>query len=93
MRGLERARRKKPTQVEHKSEEEMSQSKLSCIWTSDMVDSLIDVYADKASKAGKAADNGSLTSQQWSEVEKELNKRSETQLSKQQIQSKKRQQL
>ena len=53
-----------------------------------MVDSLIDVYADKASKAGKAADNGSLTSQQWSEVEKELNKRSETQLSKQQIQSK-----
>ena len=34
---------------------------LSCSWTPVMVDSLVHIYADTISKAGKAADNGSLT--------------------------------
>ena len=34
----------------------------SCVWTPDMVDSLVETYADTMAKAGKVADNGSLTS-------------------------------
>ena len=61
---------------------------LSCSWTSVMVDSLVHIYADTISKAGKAADNGSLTKQQWTKVLSEFNRENKTNLSKQQIHSK-----
>ena len=61
---------------------------LSCSWTPVMVDSLVHIYADTISKAGKAADNGSLTKQQWTTVVSEFNRENKTNLSKQQIHSK-----
>ena len=43
-------------------------SQASCSWTPEMVDSLVRIYGDTISNSGKAADNGSLSKQQWSKV-------------------------
>ena len=53
-----------------------------------MVDSLARIYADATSKAGKAADDGSLTKQQWTKAASELNCEAKANLSKRQIYSK-----
>ena len=60
----------------------------SCSWTHDMVDTLVRVYSEEMLKAGKAADNGSLTKQQWTSVVVIFNQETNANLSKQQIQSK-----
>ena len=60
----------------------------SCSWTHDMVDTLVRVYSEEMLKAGKAADNGSLTKQQWTSVVVIFNQETSANLSKQQIQSK-----
>ena len=53
-----------------------------------MVDTLVRVYSEEMLKAGKAADNGSLTKQQWTSVVVIFNQETSANLSKQQIQSK-----
>ena len=53
-----------------------------------MVDALVRIYSEEMLKAGKAADNGSLTKQQWSSVVVIFNQETSANLSKQQIQSK-----
>ena len=63
-------------------------SQASCSWTPEMVDSLVRIYGDTISNSGKAADNGSLSKQQWSKVVSELNREAKTSLTKQQIHSK-----
>merc|ERR1712023_548102 len=53
--------------------------------TPDVVDSLARICADATLKAGKAADIGSLTKQQWTKVVSDLNREAKTNLSKRQI--------
>ena len=63
-------------------------SQASCSWTPDMVNCLLKVYGEIIQNTGKAADNGSLTKQQWSKVVNEFNREAKTSLVKQQIHSK-----
>ena len=47
-----------------------------------MVKSLVRIYAETISNAGKAADNGSLTKQQWTKVVSEFNREAKKNLNK-----------